>query len=58
MIPLTLSDAKLRDYFASTALIGLVAHPNRCKPTTEAPNWHSAAAEEAYKIADAMLDER
>lgn len=42
----------LRDYFAASALQGILAHPNGI-----AGLW-GLAAEHAYKAADAMLAER
>lgn len=45
-----------RDFFATDALTGMLAHAKRYKPRAEASsNWHEAIAEEAYQIADAMM---
>jgi hypothetical protein len=48
--------ASLRDLFALTALNGMLAHATRYRPRTGAPaSWHDAIAQEAYELADAML---
>lgn len=45
-----------REYFASQALLGMLAHSTRYKPRDGDPaNWHDAIAKEAYELADAML---
>jgi hypothetical protein len=49
----------LRDYLAGQALAGMLSHATRYRPRPGASsNWHEAIAEEAYQIADAMLDAR
>jgi len=49
----------LRDYFAAQALNGMLAHSTRYRPRPGAnPVWHRAIADEAYEIADAMIDAR
>lgn len=49
----------LRDYFASKAMRGMLAHATRYRPRPGASsNWHEAMSEEAYEIADAMLKAR
>ena len=50
---------ELRDKIAIAALAGMLAHSTRYKPRPGAPaDWHQAIAEEAYEIADAMLNTR
>lgn len=50
---------ELRDKIAIEALNGMLAHSTRYKPREGAnPDWHLAIAEEAYEIADAMLEVR
>lgn len=49
----------LRDFIATHALMGMLAHSKRYKPRPSASgNWHEAISEEAYQLADAMLAER
>lgn len=51
--------AGLRDGFAAQALQGMLAHATRYRPREHASrNWHEAISEEAYKLADAMLEAR
>lgn len=52
--PVTHDGMTLRDYFAASALNGLLACPEDYKP----PTTHSARARFAYDSADAMLAER
>ncbi len=51
----------LRDYFAAAALTGMLADSRRRYPEKEgleATDWIEAAALEAYRHADAMLEAR
>lgn len=49
----------LRDEFAHGALDGMLSHATRYRPRPGASkNWHEAISEEAYAIADAMLEAR
>lgn len=50
----------LRDYFAASALSGLMAHEGGVDPTTSKGDrdYKDATARVAYEIADAMLAER
>lgn len=49
----------LRDYFAANALQGMLAHSTRYKPLSGAPeNWHDAISQEAFAIADSMIESR
>ena len=48
----------LRDWYAGQALVGMLAHSTRYKPLDGRADWHSAIAEEAVQLADAMLAER
>ena|SRR5579859_6645043 len=51
--------AGLRDKFAHGALDGMLSHATRYRPRPGASkNWHKAISEEAYEIADAMLEAR
>lgn len=53
------SDMTLRDCIAAQALLGMLAHQKRYKPRQGTSyNWHDAISEEAYEIADAMLEAR
>lgn len=45
----------LRDYIAAEALCGMLSHSTRYRPRDGRSDWHSAIAEEAYELADAML---
>lgn len=54
-----MSDNELRDKIAIAALTGMLAHSTRYRPRPGAPtDWHQAIAEEAYEIADAMIEVR
>ena len=45
-----------REYIATAALQGMLAHSTRYRPRPGAPeNWHDAIAQEAVQLADAML---
>lgn len=49
----------IRDYSAIEAMQGMLAHPRPYKPRKgTSKNWHEAIAEEAYRLADAMIAER
>jgi len=48
----------LRDTFAAAALTGLLAGPHNWDEPAKAGNVEQSAAEWAYKLADAMLEER
>jgi hypothetical protein len=51
----------LRDYFATEALEGMLAHSRNghgYRPRDPSQNWHDAISEEAYELADAMLRAR
>lgn len=48
----------LRDYFAVQALQGMLAHSTRYRSRYSHLHWHDAISQEAYEIADAMLQER
>lgn len=50
--PQALGGMTLRDYFAGQAIDGIISHPE-----SPAPDW-GMCAEAAYKVADAMLEER
>ena len=52
------SGMTLRDYFAATALQGMLAHSTRYRPRDRYQHWHDAISQEAYEIADSMLQER
>lgn len=52
-------EKELRDEFAAAALQGMLAHATRYRPRPNAPaNWHLAISQEAYEIANAMLEAR
>jgi len=45
-----------REYIATAALQGMLAHSTRYKPRPGAPeNWHDAIAQEATQLADALI---
>ncbi len=49
---------ELRDWFAGMALQGMLAHNRNgqgYRPRTLEQHWHNAISEEAYELADAML---
>ena len=53
------SGMTLRDYFANSAMKGMLSHSKRYKPRVgSSDNWHEAISEEACQIADAMLKQR
>ena len=51
-----MSDINDRTVIATFAMQGMLAHPTRYKPRTPTDNWHIALAEEAFEIADAMIE--
>jgi hypothetical protein len=51
----------LRDYFAGQALTGMLAHSRNehgYQSRDIAQHWHQAITQEAYQLADAMLEQR
>jgi len=45
-----------REYIATAALQGMLAHSTRYRPRPGAPeNWHDAIAQEAVQLADALI---
>lgn len=48
----------LRDYFAVQALQGMLAHSTRYRSRYSHLHWHDAISQEAYEIADSMLQAR
>jgi hypothetical protein len=51
----------IRDYFASEALGGMLAHSRNghgYRPRDPNQDWHDAISEEAYELADAIIRAR
>jgi hypothetical protein len=48
-------DPNLRLMIAMQALNGMLAHGTRYRPRDGRKDWHSAIAEEAVELADALL---
>lgn len=48
----------MRDYFAAQALQGMLAHSTRYRSRYVHLHWHDAISQEAYELADSMLQER
>lgn len=56
---LPIDGMSLRDYFAAKAMQGMLAHSTRYHPAQGYPEkWHDAISQEAFEIADAMLEAR
>lgn len=48
----------MRDFFAGQAIAGLAANPKNDEMIRGIAHWPSMAAQWAYRVADAVLDER
>ena len=51
-----MSDVDNRTVIATFAMQRMLAHPTRYKPRTPTDDWHVALAEEAFEIADAIIE--
>lgn len=53
-----IDEARILDIMAAEALNGMLSHSLRYQPRDPNQHWHKAIAEEAYEIAEAMVEVR